>query len=104
MKDNHKLDRLIAIAQNFSRQKQVAKVKPFGSGNINDTFLVSLEGIEQEGEGQSFILQRLNTKVFREPKLVMQNIRIYGDHVRERLVTQPLDREWLIPKILTTQG
>jgi Ser/Thr protein kinase RdoA (MazF antagonist) len=103
MKDNHKLDRLIAIAQNFSRQKQVAKVKPFGSGNINDTFLVSLEGIEQEGEGQSFILQRLNTKVFREPKLVMQNIRIYGDHVRERLVTQPLDREWLIPKILTTQ-
>ena len=104
--DHHELDRLIAIAQNFSQQKQVVKVQPFGSGNINDTFLVSLqstkEQIEQEIEAPSFILQRLNPKVFREPKLVMQNMRIYGDHVRDRLANNPLDRQWLVPQILTT--
>jgi Ser/Thr protein kinase RdoA (MazF antagonist) len=115
MNPDQELDRLIAIAQNFSQSKsqqnQVVKVQPFGSGNINDTFLVSLqktkESIKQEIEegieSQSFILQRLNTKVFREPKLVMRNMRIYSDHVRDRLANNPLDRQWLVPQILTTQ-
>ena len=97
---NCPLDRsqLIAIAQNFSRQSQITDIKPFGSGNINDTFLVTLQGIE----ANSFILQRINTNVFREPKLVMRNMRIYGEHVRDRLAKQPLDRRWDVPQICTT--
>jgi Ser/Thr protein kinase RdoA (MazF antagonist) len=90
---------IIAIAQQFSPQNQIADIQAFGSGNINDTFLVSL----QEVEAQPFILQRINTKVFRKPKLVMQNMRIYANHVRDRLQNYPLDRRWDIPKILQTQ-
>ncbi len=89
---------LIAIAQKFFPQSQITDIKPFGSGNINDTFLVSLQGIE----AQSFILQRINTNVFREPNLVMQNMRIYGEHVGDRLAKQPLDRRWDVPQIFTT--
>ncbi|MCY7333968.1 MAG: aminoglycoside phosphotransferase family protein, partial [Pseudanabaena sp. CAN_BIN31] len=100
MTQTHSIARsqLIAIAQKFSPQSQITDIKPFGSGNINDTFLVSLQGIE----AQSFILQRINTNVFREPKLVMQNMRIYGEHVRDRLAKQPLDRRWDVPQIFTT--
>jgi Phosphotransferase enzyme family len=89
---------IMAIAHNFSAQKQVAGVQPFGSGNINDTFLVSL----QESSAQSFILQRINTKVFREPKLVMQNMRTYANHVRDRIENLPPDRRWDVPQILQT--
>ncbi|WP_434687675.1 phosphotransferase enzyme family protein [Pseudanabaena minima] len=104
MHQNDQIDKLarsqiMAIAHQFSLQKQIADIQPFGSGNINDTFLVSL----QEVEAQPFILQRINTKVFREPKLVMQNMRIYANHVRDRLQKSPLDRRWDIPKILPTQ-
>lgn len=104
MHQNNQIDELersqiMAIAQQFSPQKQITHIKPFGIGNINDTFLVSL----QEAADQSFILQRINTKVFHEPKLVMQNMRVYTNHVRDRLQNQPLERRWDIPKILPTQ-
>ncbi|PZV16264.1 MAG: aminoglycoside phosphotransferase [Pseudanabaena sp.] len=96
-----KFDRLkiIEIAQKFSPQKKVADIQPFGSGNINHTFLVSL----QESSAKSFILQRLNTKVFREPKLVMQNMRTYANHVHDRIQNSPLDRRWDVPQVLHTQ-
>jgi Ser/Thr protein kinase RdoA (MazF antagonist) len=90
---------IMTISQQFSPQRQITDIQPFGSGNINDTFLVSL----QEVADQSFILQRINTKVFHEPKLVMQNMRVYTNHVRDRLQDQPLERRWDIPKILPTQ-
>jgi Phosphotransferase enzyme family len=92
---------LIAIANKFSAQKQVTDIQSFGSGNINDTFLVSLQDLS----ANSFILQRINTQVFREPKLVMQNMRTYANHVRDRIQNSPLDRRWDIPQILqTAQG
>ena len=107
MAQNNKLDELIAIAKKFTWQLapqcqpqcQIANVQSFGSGNINDTFLVSW----QEIEAKSFILQRINTNVFSEPKLVMQNMRIYADHVRDRLKKEPLDRRWEVPQILLTE-
>ncbi|GBO56808.1 MdsC protein [Pseudanabaena sp. lw0831] len=103
MDQNNQFDKsdksqIMTIAQKFSAQKQVADIQPFGSGNINDTFLVSL----QEESAQSFILQRINTKVFREPKLVMQNMRTYANHVRDRIQDSPLDRRWEIPQVLQT--
>ena len=108
MAQNNELDRLVAIAQKFtqqfSSQKQIADVRSFGSGNINDTFLVSLSAIEQGIEAKPFILQRINTHVFCEPKLVMQNMRIYGDHVRDRLHKHPLERRWEVPQVLLTES
>ncbi len=34
---------LIAIAEQFTFQGKVAGIQAFGSGNINDTFLVTLD-------------------------------------------------------------
>lgn len=107
MAQNNKLDELIAIARNFTWQLapqcqpqcQIANVQSWGSGNINDTFLVSW----QEIEAKPFILQRINTSVFSAPKLVMQNMRIYANHVRDRLKKEPLDRRWEVPQILLTE-
>lgn len=90
-------DNLVAIASQFAVQAQVMAVQALGSGNINDTFLVTL------GCGDRFILQRVNTQVFRQPELVMQNMRTFSEHVHQRLqYSAKDDRRWEVPHVLVT--
>lgn len=93
------LDNLVPIANLFTQQKPIADIRSFGSGNINDTFRVTLDFSTE----QSFILQRINTQVFRAPKLVMQNMRVCTEHMRSRLQNSPLDRRWEVPRIFLTE-
>jgi hypothetical protein len=97
---------LLAIAQKFisncANESEITNIKPFGNGNINATYLVSLQGIKSQFSIDSFVLQRISTNVFPEPKLVMQNIRSYSDHVRDRLAKNPLERRWEVPQVLLT--
>ncbi|MGB8701751.1 MAG: aminoglycoside phosphotransferase family protein [Thermosynechococcaceae cyanobacterium] len=95
-------DPIAAIAEQFSPQGQVDRVQPFGSGNINDTFLVS--GVGQDEP--RFILQRINTRVFQQPTWVMRNIRIYSEHVHRRLACDPQhpNCRWQVPRVLFTQN
>ena len=97
-----KLDHLLALAWQFTPQGQVLDVREYGSGNVNDTFLVTLDA---PGEAR-FILQRLNTGVFRQPELVMGNLRTMTEHVRWRLQRQPLGpgRRFEVPRVLLAQG
>jgi Ser/Thr protein kinase RdoA (MazF antagonist) len=92
------LQQLIAIASQFAAPETVSQVQPFGSGNINDTFLVSLD----RPNTPPFILQRINTNVFQRPQLVMQNMRILTEHIRDRLPSLQLDRRWQTPCVLLT--
>ncbi len=93
---------LAAIAAQFASQKHVADIQPLGNGNINDTFLVS----QEINGGEKFILQRINTQVFSQPALVLQNMRIFTQHAHDRLQRLPLkcDRRWEVPHILVTQN
>jgi Ser/Thr protein kinase RdoA (MazF antagonist) len=99
MTGNIETDNLITIADQFTQVGQVRDVRPFGSGNINDTFLVKVDSLEQ----QNFVLQRINTQVFRQPQLVMQNMRIFTEHVSKRLQNTLLHRRWEVPNVLLTQ-
>lgn len=92
-------DPLVAIANQFAHQGNITSVQAFGNGNINDTFLVALDDLEQT----RFVLQRINTQVFRHPDLVMRNMRILTEHVGDRLQRTPLNRRWEIPRVLLTQ-
>ncbi len=97
------MDRLTNIAQQFAGSSQVTDVCAFGSGNINDTFLVTVtDEIEPH-----FVLQRINTHVFLQPELVMQNMRIFTQHICDKLQyaeNNPV-RRWAVPRVfLTTEG
>ena len=95
------LDNLVAIADQFKAQGQIVEIQAFGNGNINDTFLVTLDSKEEK----HFILQRINTQVFRQPELIMQNMRAFTDHVCKRLQHAPFiaGRRWEVPRVLLTQ-
>ena len=103
------------IARQFSPQIPIAAVQAFGQGNINQTFLVTLAlaapplgtlaAPPKVPVDRHFILQRINTQVFRQPHLVMQNMRRVSDHVHDRLQRWdgPPDRSWQMPRVLLTQ-
>jgi Ser/Thr protein kinase RdoA (MazF antagonist) len=96
-------NRLVTIAQQFANPGQVTDVRAFGSGNINDTFLVTVAA----GAEHSFVLQRINTHVFLQPALVMQNMRIFTEHVCAKLEGEGINpaRRWEVPRVLlTTDG
>lgn len=52
-------------------------------GNINQTYKLRFLG--EEGEPKEYILQRLNTYVFKNPREVMENIRRVTSHIRRQL-------------------
>ena len=89
---------LVTIAEQFKPEGQVTNVLQYGSGNINCTFLVTLDN------QKLFILQRLNTKVFSQPNLVMDNICVLSNFVRQKLAKSafPANRRWLFPQVLFT--
>lgn len=79
-------------AEQFAAPHAVRSVAEHGSGNVHDTFLVTLDG----SEGNRFILQRVSTHVFRHPLEVMSNIRKVTEHIQRRILSTPaLDgRRW----------
>jgi Ser/Thr protein kinase RdoA (MazF antagonist) len=89
---------LLAVAQQFTAPGQILEVRRYGSGNVHDTFLVTAD---RAAEPQ-FILQRLNTRVFRRPELLMRNLRTCTEYLQERLpATLPgPGRRWETPRAL----
>jgi Ser/Thr protein kinase RdoA (MazF antagonist) len=63
----------------------VRSVEPFGTGIINDTFLVTAE----TPGPRKLILQRLNRHVFPEPARIMDNLRTLQAHVEQRRSAAP---------------
>lgn len=101
--------RLAAIATAFRLPAAVARVEPLGNGNVNDTWLVTTvgDGRGSGDGGERFVLQRLNTAVFRRPELVMANIQRLGEHVdeqRRRGHPQLDDRRWEVPRVVPVRA
>jgi Ser/Thr protein kinase RdoA (MazF antagonist) len=87
------------IADRFINEGKITQIQVFGSGNINDTFLVSLSDSRED----FFVLQRINTKVFQQPELVMQNMRLVCDTIQKQIQNRQDDRRWEMPRVLLTK-
>lgn len=86
------------IAKQFAPYTRVLNVQEFGNGNINDTYLVSIDSaLTQE---KQFVLQRINTQVFKQPRLIMQNMRAFTEHVRRRASDE--GHHWEMPRVIPT--
>ncbi len=95
------MDNLVAAADQFKPKGKVIAIDEYGNGNVNDTFLVTLDSKVEK----YFILQRINTQVFRRPELVMRNMRTFSEHVRQRLHRAPLSpgRRWEVVRVLLAE-
>jgi Ser/Thr protein kinase RdoA (MazF antagonist) len=95
------LANLVAAADQFKQQGKVIDIQEYGNGNVNDTFLVTLESKREK----HFILQCINTQVFRQPELIMLNMRTFTEHVHKRLqgFTLGPNRRWEVVRVLLVQ-
>lgn len=59
--------------------------QPFGNGHINSTYVL--------GDPPKYILQRINTNVFRRPEDVMENVVAVTEHLRAKLLAMGGDAE-----------
>lgn len=55
----------------------IESIEPYGNGHINDTYIAATEN--------GFILQRINTNVFKNPVKVMENIEKVTEHLRKKI-------------------
>ena len=89
------MENLTFIAEQFKPDGNVIMVKEFGNGNINDTYVVTCDTQEK------FVLQRINTNVFKYPQLIMKNMRIFTEHVHRRVRTE--GQIWQTPRVISSK-
>ena len=77
------LEDVAKVCPLFALDGEVRSIAPFGKGHINDTFRVRTKNAD--GIKIDYILQRINTAVFKNPIAVMDNIRAVTEHVAHHI-------------------
>ena len=77
-----------AIVTLFAVEGELGDVTPYGNGHINDTYLVR----DKEGK-EKYILQRINTAIFRDPALLMHNFASVTEYLRATIAARGGDTE-----------
>ncbi len=87
-----KLERMINEAIRCFQFKGVFHdFRKYGNGHINDTFLVRF--IDENGKKTKYILQRINSNVFKKPAEVMSNIIKVTEHLKKAIEAYDGDPE-----------
>lgn len=68
----------------FQLEGQCGNIVPYGSGHINDTFLLSCR--DREGTEKRYILQRINDEIFKSPQNLMENIENVTSFLRKKIL------------------
>jgi len=90
------------IATRFNLTGKVVEISAFGSGHIHQTYYVKTAPADTD----DYIIQLINTHVFRDPEAVMQNLSLVTSHILKKLEAageQDLKRRVLHP-VQTTEG
>jgi len=76
----------VYLTKQFRFEGRFIEAVPFGNGHIHDTYAACFtngnSGVHR------YILQRINTNVFREPLKVMENIEKVTAHLRQRILAE----------------
>jgi len=67
-----------AIVKNFKIEGEYKSAEPYGSGHINDTYLITTSYIR-------YLLQRVNHHVFKNVPQLMHNIELVTNHIKNVL-------------------
>ena len=89
---------LLAVAESFLLPGKVSRIAPLGNGNVNDTYLLEVQsGGATAGH---FVLQKLNTRVFPQPELVMQNLEALNAHAEHHPL---IGKRWEVPRLIANR-
>jgi len=75
------------VLQKFFPGEEIVSVGPHGSGHINRTFAVETAG------AQKYILQKINTEIFKDVEGLMENVVNVTDYLRRQIAKEGGDPE-----------
>lgn len=75
------------IVKQFDIRGSIAGIISFGGGHINDTYHIQLTDYKKP----SYLLQRINTFVFKDVEAVMDNILLVTSHLQKKLIQNHCD-------------
>lgn len=88
---------VMAVASLFAFDGEVAEATPCGNGHINSTFII------RTSTDRRYILQILNTAIFKKPEEVMENIVAVTEHIRAGLLAAGEDAERGTMRVVPTR-
>ena len=90
------------IISNFQIEGEIINVEAYGSGHIHETFRLK----NKKSDLNDYLLQKINTKIFKSVSNLMSNIQLVTSHLRKKVSEIPgsdVDNE-VLTLILTTTG
>ncbi len=94
------VEEIRAIAERFCFRGVLVSAHPCGNGHINSTFIITTA---EDGTPRRYILQILNTAIFKHPEEVMANIVAVTEHIRAGLLAEGGDAERGTMRVVMTR-
>lgn len=75
-----------SIAENFDLEGELKTSDSHVCGHINDTFIINCEG--KNGKEIKYVLQRVNSDIFKNPEQLMENIENVTSHIKNKIIEE----------------
>lgn len=90
------------VLKQFCFQGRFQDVEELTSGNINNTYC--LRYLLPDGSSRNYVLQQINTYVFKKPEEVMSNVHRVTEHVEKALKTAGEDVSRHVLRLISTKS
>ena len=87
------------VVNHFKFNGIATAYEKYGNGHINDTFKVTATNGDVNTD---YIVQRINTDIFTDPEMLMNNIKLVTDYVREQVAARSGDVKREVMEIIPT--
>lgn len=91
-------EKIKSIADNFKFDGTLVNIKENTQGNINSTYLLEFSG------NKKYLIQKINTYVFKDPYSVMRNIELVTNHIKEKLEVNGDNKHQTLSIVKTNNG
>ena len=99
MKDFYMTDKeLIAVADSFKIDGSVIHIEECHNGHINRTYFLTCEN------GKRYVMQMVNTDIFKKPDEVMENIVGVTEHIRRGYEAKGIDSDRRALRVIWTKS
>ncbi|MBQ2704508.1 MAG: aminoglycoside phosphotransferase family protein [Clostridia bacterium] len=85
----------------FQFNGKPVRYERYGNGHINDTFKVTTE---KGGVFTDYIVQRVNTDIFTDPNMLMNNIKLVTDYIRGQIAANGGDAQREVMQVIPTDA
>ncbi len=89
------MDKVLRAVSHFDVPIDPDTCRSFGGGHINDTYIFASG---KEDDAARYIIQAVNTNVFKQPEIIMDNIRMVSEHIAHRKGRQKSLMEFITTK------